>query len=312
METIKVNVYVSKESAIARNCAQYGKYEVELKDEDIAGLSEPAKKELLHHNYGLVDVSEATVANLQIALETLASKRADEESRRKEREEEDIQKFLSLKWSPDTYKRPTNDWVYRMNNLPSDDPRVQAKNKALLAELAEAQAAWDRTNTERLKESERREARFKELTCNYVQEHIPEYARAAKEGCDVTHKAIKHHTELLFKVFAGATAYKYRTYGKDRLLTNAFFKGDNRGEPQQTPSNHAYAIRDAILSALQVPEMQALDVAIDVSIVRVDLSDFLEDCDECSWSTAIRAEARYPNGERYYAHMTAEGEDLSE
>jgi hypothetical protein len=292
VETIKVKVCITKASAVARNCVNYGGTEVELTDNDLAGLSEPAKKELLTCGYASLYVEDATSQSTCVALEAIAEKHAEEERKRVERLEEDIQKFLSYTYAPPGYTRPTQDWGYRMNPIPSADPRVQSKHNELLAQLQEAQTAWDTEQAMVLKASQVRTEYLSEITRKYVLENIPEYTKAAEEGCDVTHRALQGMANRLSILLASKCEI-------DTCASGFCQKQQSDEQEQAVPSNTAYEVR---ATALRIFEgVHDLEAEFTASFVRIQWPT--EDDD---WRTAVKLQVTLLGCYNYYAYILAE------
>lgn len=115
--------------------------------------------------------------------------------------------------------------------------------------LPVAEAAWALVNAHDVARDAARQAEreakaevWRAAARAYVIEHVPEYARAASEGCDVRHRATEHVQAQLAALGAAPTA---------------------SDEPHTCPSAHAYAELDRLTAAVAaLPGMEGAELEI--------------------------------------------------
>lgn len=220
-------------------------------------------------------------AQQQKALADVRAKREEEEARERERVAEAEQREdarldaegLDLVDTLDRRGEPTYSWqgTYRRH------PDALQRARAALTEREACQAA--------------RVERDKAVAREYVLAHVPEYSRAASEGCDVRHVASDHVRGYL------ATLGAIKTYSDD---------------PHKCPSAKAYAALDEIKATLSKSLMfttasspAPVDVFGDteISITRADISR-----KETRIRTCIRIQASLPWGDEIDRSVIAEDE----
>lgn len=211
--------------------------------------------------------AEAWVLQSHAQQQKVLAEREEKEARERaeaERQEDERLDAEGLDLADTLDKRggPLYSWqgTYRRH------PDALQRARAALAEREACQAA--------------RVERDKAVAREYVLAHVPEYSRAASEGCDVRHVASDHVREYL------ATLGAIETYSDD---------------PHKCPSAKAYAALDEIKATLS-----AVGVFGDaeISITRADISTRKEP----RIRTCIRIQASLPWGDEIDRSVIAEDE----
>jgi len=319
MEKTVVHVFVPQSAALAQGKSSYGEATVVLDDNQVAQLSQGAREVVLTLNKLIkrltVDVADAP--HVVEALELEAQKRAEAARAETEKLEADVARALSC---PDDEWLNTNgyhgDGAPYVMELPSGvylygaakaDARIDARREQLTRDvLPRRRAAWEQKQREGKERREREQAqkeadkrRVDELARRYVMAAVPEYARSAKEGLDVTTIARKAQIEGLARLVAEATGAP---------LVNSVYGETNE---HKRPRQQAWDIHDAAkrfaadwLETQRRAEAITLVSELEVSIVRADT------CPEsgCSsgWRTCVDMVVSWIGGRSEHVYLYAD------
>lgn len=266
METIKVRIYIPQEVALARSQTHYGEAFVEPTQEQLAALTDEqrAKLESQLRSTWLLHTNGQTWADVLAALELQLGEDRAEAARR----EKEILLALSLPlsaWVDDAGELRT--WIggLRVDMDPrlvarcaEAEPLAFARRNEIAARKVEEEARLFREHNERAARAEK----YAHLCRAYVREHVPEFARAAADGCDVNRHAESHATRAIIDRIEHSDLRVIDTY-----LSNA--------PAHACPSQYAYSVFDVVTKALTEQELPTPIASATPRIVR---DDTCEDC----------------------------------
>lgn len=326
MQPFKIRVFVPQALAVLAGVSRYGYTDVEPTDEQLGELSLAERERLVQGDSLTLDGPRPEWPTVVSSLRALMMRESDECVARAEKRNKRIAEALSC---------PDDDWighesgryyhdeslvVYRptirkdprglfMEADDLTDPRIVKRREWLTREVLPARvAAWEKAMAEyeareakRKLEEQEREQKYAETCRAYVRQHVPDFARAAAEGCNVKRPAEQHTEETLRK--------RLIVVQKERMSTpsDVLPESHGRDEEQGAPHAHAYAVLDAVRAELTREELPAPIASAETSIVRIDT------CPErnchAGKRTAVCIDLQWRDGEATVVYIYADREE---